>query len=54
MKKFLLLLLIFCFVLNATSAYAAPIPQGSDYMLPQCEEINEAQLRVGDIVKSGV
>jgi hypothetical protein len=46
MKKVLLLLLSFCFVLNTTSVYAAPIPQGSDYTLPQCEEINEAQLRV--------
>lgn len=46
MKKILLFFLIFCFAINTTSVYAAPISQGLDYALPQCEEINEAQLRI--------
>ncbi len=45
MKKILLFFLIFCFVLNTTNVYAAPIYQGLDYVSPQCEEINKEQLR---------
>ena len=32
-------------MLNNSIAYAAPLPEQADYLLPQCEEINEAQLR---------
>ena len=45
MKRVLLLFLMFCFMLNNSIAYAAPLPEQADYLLPQCEEINEAQLR---------
>ncbi len=45
MKKVVLFILIFCFILNPTSVFAAPI-QNTDYLLPKCEEISQPQLRV--------
>ena len=44
-KKIILFLLIFCFILNPTSVFAAPV-QNIDYILPKCEEISQPQLRV--------
>ena len=44
-KKIILFILIFCFVLNPTSVFAAPM-QNTDYILPKCEEISQPQLRV--------
>ncbi len=44
-KKIILFILIFCFILNPTNVFAAPI-QNTDYILPKCEEISQPQLRV--------
>ncbi len=44
-KKIILFILIFCFILNPTNVFAAPL-QNTDYILPKCEEISQPQLRV--------
>ena len=44
-KKIILFILIFCFIINPTSVIAAPM-QNIDYILPKCEEISQPQLRV--------
>ena len=44
-KKIILFILIFCFILNPTSVFAAPV-QNTDYILPKCEDISQPQLRV--------
>lgn len=46
MKRLVLILLVFCFILNTTSVYAAPISQNLDYIAPSCADINEDEFRV--------
>lgn len=46
MKRLLLVLLIFCLILNTTSVYAAPLSQALDYTSPQCAEIDEDRFRI--------
>lgn len=43
-KKIILFILIFCFILNPINAVAAPL-QNTDYIFPKCEEISQPQLR---------
>jgi hypothetical protein len=47
MKKVVSVILVLCLVLNATSAYAAPLSGVTTSTLPQCvEEINDAKFKV--------
>ncbi|MEB3217470.1 MAG: hypothetical protein VKN72_14720, partial [Nostocales cyanobacterium 94392] len=45
-KRIILFILIFCFILNNTNVFAAQISDNSDYILPKCENISQPQLRV--------
>ncbi len=44
MKRVLLLLLVFCFTISSSSAYAAPLYKNLDYAPPKCDSIKEDTL----------